>query len=91
MVVQLASSTQSECRSYVMNIPVSEPRVSMIQTMHPSDSRMHSWGPVTYTVGQQAIGYFPMAIFKAIGPVTVRFGLQSGQVKQCLVIPRSVI
>lgn len=40
---------------------------------------MHSWGPITYTVGQQGIGYFPMAIFQAIGPVTVRFGLASGQ------------
>ncbi|KAF7352088.1 Polysaccharide lyase family 4 protein [Mycena venus] len=51
----------------------------MIQTMHPSDSRMHIWGPVTYTVGQQAIGFFPMAIFQAIGPVTIRFALASGQ------------
>ncbi|KAF9469286.1 polysaccharide lyase family 4 protein [Collybia nuda] len=47
----------------------------------PSDSRMHIWGPVTYTVGQQAIGYFPMAAFKAIGAVTVRFGLTSTQGK----------
>ncbi|EIM87220.1 polysaccharide lyase family 4 protein [Stereum hirsutum FP-91666 SS1] len=51
----------------------------MIQTIHPSDSRMHSWGPITYTVGQQAIGFFPMTVFQAIGPVTVRFGLASGQ------------
>ncbi|KAG8702120.1 hypothetical protein FRC09_004931, partial [Ceratobasidium sp. 395] len=41
----------------------------MIETMHPSDSRMHEWLR-TYTVGQQDIGYFPMAIFKAVGPVT---------------------
>ena len=33
----------------------------------------------TYTVGQQDIGYFPMAIFQAIGSVTMRFALQSGQ------------
>ncbi|KAJ7347509.1 polysaccharide lyase family 4 protein, partial [Mycena albidolilacea] len=51
----------------------------MIQTMHPSDSRMHIWGPVTFTVGQQAIGFFPMAIFQGIGPVTIRFALQPGQ------------
>ncbi|KAK7451092.1 hypothetical protein VKT23_012768 [Stygiomarasmius scandens] len=51
----------------------------MIETMHPSDKRMHSWGPVTYTVGQEDIGFFPMAIFKAIGAVTIRFALQSGQ------------
>lgn len=40
---------------------------------------MHIWGPVTFTVGQQAIGFFPMAIFQDIGPVTIRFALQSGQ------------
>lgn len=40
---------------------------------------MHSWGPVTYTVGSQAIGYFPMAAFQAVGSVTVRFALASGQ------------
>ncbi|RDB30350.1 putative rhamnogalacturonate lyase A [Hypsizygus marmoreus] len=51
----------------------------IIETAHPSDSRMHSWGPVTYTIGQQDIGYFPMAAFKGVGPVTVRFALASGQ------------
>lgn len=51
----------------------------LLPLFSPSDSRMHSWGPVTYTVGSQAIGYFPMAIFQAIGPVTVRFALASGQ------------
>lgn len=40
---------------------------------------MHSWGPVTYTVGSQGIGYFPMAAFKAVGAVTIRFALASGQ------------
>ncbi|QRW13534.1 rhamnogalacturonate lyase [Ceratobasidium sp. AG-Ba] len=40
--------------------------------------RMHDWLR-TFTVGQQDIGYFPMAIFKDIGPVTVRFGLSSSQ------------
>ncbi|KAG9083703.1 hypothetical protein FRC06_004406, partial [Ceratobasidium sp. 370] len=50
----------------------------MIETMHPSDTRMHEWLR-TFTVGQQDIGYFPMAIFKAIGPVTVRFALSSSQ------------
>ncbi|KAG8715200.1 hypothetical protein FRC08_010863 [Ceratobasidium sp. 394] len=50
----------------------------MIETMHPSDTRMHEWLR-TYTVGQQDIGYFPMAIFKDIGPVTVRFSLSSSQ------------
>ncbi|VDC03975.1 unnamed protein product [Peniophora sp. CBMAI 1063] len=50
----------------------------LIETMHPSDSRMHDWVR-TYSVGSQDIGYFPMAIFKAVGPVTVHFALSSGQ------------
>ncbi|CAE6489084.1 unnamed protein product [Rhizoctonia solani] len=50
----------------------------MIETMHPSDTRMHDWLR-TFTVGQQDIGYFPMAIFKDIGPVTVRWALSSSQ------------
>ncbi|KAF8676545.1 Polysaccharide lyase family 4 protein [Rhizoctonia solani] len=57
----------------------------MIETMQyvldefcPSDKRMHEWLR-TYTVGQQGIGYFPMAIFKAIGPATVRWAMNSSQ------------
>ncbi|KZV73568.1 polysaccharide lyase family 4 protein [Peniophora sp. CONT] len=50
----------------------------LIETMHPSDSRMHDWLR-TYTVGSQDIGYFPMAIFQDVGPVTIRFALASGQ------------
>ncbi|KAF8607116.1 polysaccharide lyase family 4 protein [Ceratobasidium sp. AG-I] len=45
----------------------------MIETM-----QMHEWLR-TYTVGSQDIGYFPMAIFKAVGPVTVRWALSSSQ------------
>ncbi|KAK7040018.1 polysaccharide lyase family 4 protein [Favolaschia claudopus] len=52
----------------------------LIQTMHPSDSRMHSWGPITYTVGSSSLSSFPMAIFKAIGAVTIRSTLQSSQI-----------
>ncbi|CAE6486624.1 unnamed protein product [Rhizoctonia solani] len=45
----------------------------MIETM-----QMHDWLR-NFTVGQEDIGYFPMAIFKDISPVTVRFGLSSSQ------------
>ncbi|KAF7550256.1 hypothetical protein G7046_g8072 [Stylonectria norvegica] len=46
--------------------------------MHPSDSRMSSWGPVTYTVGSSSVGNFPMALFKTVnGPVTIKFTLSS--------------
>lgn len=46
--------------------------------MHPSDSRMGKWGPVTYTVGSSSVGQFPMALFKSVNdPVTIRFNLGS--------------
>ncbi|KAF8750375.1 Polysaccharide lyase family 4 protein [Rhizoctonia solani] len=51
---------------------------SMIETMHPSDKRMHEW-PRTITIGQQGEGYFPMAIFKAIAPAVIRFSVDSSQ------------
>ena len=47
--------------------------------MHPSDSRMGGWAGITYTVGSSSVSAFPMAIWKAIGPVTVRFTLSSSQ------------
>jgi rhamnogalacturonan endolyase len=46
--------------------------------MHPSDTRMSSWGPLTYTVGSSAASDFPMAIFKSVNnPVTINFSLGS--------------
>lgn len=46
--------------------------------MHPSDSRMSSWGPLTYTVGSSAESDFPMAVFKDVNsPVTIDFDLGS--------------
>ncbi|SJL12842.1 related to Rhamnogalacturonate lyase A [Armillaria ostoyae] len=50
----------------------------LIETMHPSDSRMSDWGPVTFTIGND-VDTFPMAIFKDIGAVTVKFTLSSGR------------
>lgn len=48
------------------------------QRMHPSDSRMSSWGPLTYTVGSSALTDFPMALFKSVNdPVTIKFTLSS--------------
>ncbi len=48
--------------------------------MHPSDSRMSSWGPLTYTVGSSAVGDFPMAVFKGVNdPVTIKFTLTAAQ------------
>jgi rhamnogalacturonan endolyase len=49
--------------------------------MHPSDTRMASWGPVTYTVGSSSDSAFPAYQWKAINnPTTVRFTLSSSQI-----------
>ncbi|KAI0517919.1 polysaccharide lyase family 4 protein [Xylaria bambusicola] len=46
--------------------------------MHPSDSRMTSWKPVTYTVGSSSVEQFPMALFQNVNnPVTIKFNLAS--------------
>ena len=48
--------------------------------MHPSDTRMAHWGPITYTVGSSS-AQFPAYTWKAINnPTTVRFTLSSGQI-----------
>ena len=52
-----------------------------LTSMHPSDTRMANWGPVTYTVGSSSTAQFPAYQWKAINnPTTVRFTLTSGQV-----------
>ncbi|KAK5654327.1 hypothetical protein OQA88_7505 [Cercophora sp. LCS_1] len=48
-----------------------------ILRMHPSDSRMSSWGPLTYNVGS-SLNDFPMAVFQSVNnPVTIKFNLNS--------------
>ncbi len=52
-----------------------------LTSMHPSDARMASWGPVTYTVGSSSAGQFPAYQFKAVNnPTTVKFSLNSSQI-----------
>ncbi|KAF1841775.1 polysaccharide lyase family 4 protein [Cucurbitaria berberidis CBS 394.84] len=41
--------------------------------MHPSDSRMASWGPLTYTVGSSSLDSVPMALVKDNNPLTIKF------------------
>ncbi|KKY20744.1 putative rhamnogalacturonate lyase a [Diplodia seriata] len=51
-----------------------------IERMHPSDSRMSSWGPLTYTVGSSALTDVPMALWKGVNsPLTIKFTLSSSQ------------
>ncbi|KAJ8691452.1 hypothetical protein PTI98_011021 [Pleurotus ostreatus] len=52
-----------------------------IEHMHPSDSRMSSWGPTTFTIGSSSIPDFPMAQFKAVNnPTTIRWTASSSQI-----------
>ncbi|KAF8607463.1 hypothetical protein BDV93DRAFT_604038 [Ceratobasidium sp. AG-I] len=45
-----------------------------IETMHPSDSRMSSWVPVTYTIGSSSASSFPMAqIISVNNPTTIKW------------------
>jgi rhamnogalacturonan endolyase len=49
--------------------------------MHPSDARMASWGPVSYTVGSSPAANFPAYQFKDVNnPTTVHFTLSSSEV-----------
>ena len=49
--------------------------------MHPSDARMASWGPVTFTVGTSSDSEFPAYQFKEVNnPTTVLFDLTSAEV-----------
>jgi hypothetical protein len=48
--------------------------------MHPSDTRMSSWTPGTYTVGSSSVSSFPMALFKSVNsPLTIVFTATSSQ------------
>ncbi|KAH6912806.1 Rhamnogalacturonase B, N-terminal-domain-containing protein [Coprinopsis sp. MPI-PUGE-AT-0042] len=52
-----------------------------IETMHPSDSRMGYWGPITYTIGSSSPNSFPMAQFKSSNsPTTIRWNAASNQI-----------
>ncbi|MEO7098496.1 MAG: rhamnogalacturonan lyase B N-terminal domain-containing protein [Luteolibacter sp.] len=52
-----------------------------LTTMHPSDVRMSSWAPGTYTVGSSSNSGFPAYQWKDVnGSQVVSFNLTSGQV-----------
>jgi rhamnogalacturonan endolyase len=61
--------------------PTSFENWSNLTSMHPSDARMRSWGPTTFTVGSSTVGDFPAYQWKAVNnPTTIRFSLASSQV-----------
>ncbi|KAG8718171.1 hypothetical protein FRC09_013067 [Ceratobasidium sp. 395] len=52
-----------------------------IEKMHPTDSRMSGWGPVTYTIGSSSPSSFPMAQFVAVNnPTTIKWTATSSQI-----------
>ncbi|KAJ3518617.1 hypothetical protein NM688_g9413 [Phlebia brevispora] len=52
-----------------------------IETMHPSDTRMSPWGPVTYTIGSSSPSSFPMAQWKGVNnPTTIEWTASSSQI-----------
>jgi len=52
-----------------------------IETMHPSDTRMGNWGPITFTIGSSSVGQFPMAQFKDVNnPTTIKWTASSSQI-----------
>ncbi|TCD69019.1 hypothetical protein EIP91_009082 [Steccherinum ochraceum] len=51
-----------------------------IERMHPSDTRMSQWGPVTFNIGTSA-NQFPMAQFKDVNnPTTIKWSASSSQI-----------
>lgn len=61
--------------------PTSFKNWNNLTIMHPSDTRMASWGPVTYTVGSSSVGDFPAYQWVGVNnPTTIRFTLTSGQI-----------
>ncbi|PSR71960.1 hypothetical protein PHLCEN_2v12170 [Hermanssonia centrifuga] len=60
--------------------PVGLLNADKIQTMHPSDTRMSSWGPITFTIGN-SVSSFPMAQFKDVNnPTTIKWAASSSQI-----------
>lgn len=52
-----------------------------LTSMHPSDTRMASWGPITYTVGSSSDSQFPAYQFKLVNnPTTIKFNLTASQI-----------
>ncbi|KAK0188158.1 polysaccharide lyase family 4 protein [Armillaria mellea] len=53
----------------------------LIEKMHPSDSRMSDWGPVTFTIGSSSDSDFPMAQFKDVNnPTTLLWTASSSEI-----------
>ncbi|KAF8607464.1 hypothetical protein BDV93DRAFT_468241 [Ceratobasidium sp. AG-I] len=83
--LNLASTESIKTNIWQIGVPDGTPsgflNADKIETMHPSDSRMSSWGPVTYTIGSSSASSFPMAQFVAVNnPTTIKWTATSAQI-----------
>lgn len=83
--LNLASTESTNTNIWQIGIPDGTPsgflNADKIETMHPSDSRMSSWGPVTYTIGSSSASSFPMAQFVNVNnPTTIKWTATSSQI-----------
>ncbi|KAF2032231.1 Rhamnogalacturonase B [Setomelanomma holmii] len=81
----IAASTQSRTTIWQIGDWDGQPKgfrnADKQMRMHPTDSRMSSWGPLTYTVGSSSLESVPMAIVKDTNPLTIKFsGTETGAV-----------
>ncbi|CAE6468330.1 unnamed protein product [Rhizoctonia solani] len=83
--LNLASTESIKSNIWQIGLPDGTPsgflNADKIETMHPSDSRMSGWGPVTYTIGSSSPSSFPMAQFVAVNnPTTIKWTATSSQI-----------
>ncbi|KAF8752342.1 Rhamnogalacturonan lyase B, N-terminal [Rhizoctonia solani] len=82
--LNLASTESIKTNIWQIGVPDGTPsgflNTDKIETMHPSDSRMSAWGPVTYTIGSSSASSFPMAQFINVNnPTTIKWTATSSQ------------
>ncbi|CAE6364091.1 unnamed protein product [Rhizoctonia solani] len=83
--LSLASTESLPTLIWQIGVPDGTPsgflNADKFETMHPSDSRMSSWSPVTYTIGSSSASSFPMAQFIAVNnPTTIKWTATSSQI-----------
>ncbi|CAE6403741.1 unnamed protein product [Rhizoctonia solani] len=83
--LNLASTESIKTNIWQIGLPDGTPsgflNADKIETMHPTDTRMSNWGPVTYTIGSSSASSFPMAQFVAVNnPTTIKWTATSSQI-----------
>ncbi|CAE6468255.1 unnamed protein product, partial [Rhizoctonia solani] len=71
----------ADSESFIVGLRAVADEETEIETMHPTDSRMSSWGPVTYTIDSSSASVFPMVQFIAVNnPTTIKWTATSSQI-----------